>query len=991
MQEELLSLLAPRRGHFRLESGHHGDLWLEIPRLYLRPGRLRPFAAELARRLASHDIEAVCGPLVEGAFLAQMVAEELEVEFSFAEQFTRPQGDGLYPIGYRIPDALRPTLRGKTVAVVDDVINAGSAVRGALADLHACGATPAAIGALLVLGSSASGLAASERVAMESLASLPNRLWEPTRCPLCASGVPLEGLIIGETGREDSAPSVPPYLSPTVDHVGSHQTEEPRDGPVRKNDRFPIVRPHARGGLGEVFVALDPELDRHVALKELQAHHAYDPSSQARFLREARVTGRLEHPGIVPVYGLGRHADGRPYYVMRFIEGETLSQAIERFHGQEGMLRDKPAGREIAFRRLLRSLVDACNAVAYAHSRGVVHRDLKPENIMLGRFGETLVVDWGIAKAFAEPPGEAADGSSPDPLADDASLTRPGSAIGTPQYMSPEQASGELERVGPASDVYSLGATFYCLLVGHGPFSSGGVADVLHRVGRGIFPAPRRLRRSIDPALEALCLKAMALRPEGRLAGPLALAEGIEAWMADVRHRSEQEQAAHDVKRSMARLCIERAHNRFDREQHDEGMLWLARALEHVPPDAPGLDRAVRASLGGWHAGAKRIERTLAHGGVVHGVVFSPDGRSLATVCDDRLARLWDLAKGAPLSAPMGHDDDVHAIAFHPDGTMIATVGRDGALRRWEAVTGTSIGVALRHEAPVTVVRFSPDGSTIATASRSNATCLWDAATGSAIDATSTTGHDTAVLDIAFHPDGTLLAASGDDGQVWLRETATGRRLDATLSHEAAVPSLVFGRDGRTLLTGCRDGRARLWDLSGSSLLVEFPHRAEVGRVAVSPDGGSAATACHDGTARLWDLATGKPIGEPMTHRARVDCVAFSHDGSMVATGSQDGSGRLWDAGTALPIGPSLEHRGAVHAMAFSPDGRRLATACSDGHARCWRVPTPLPGPAERIACWIRVATELEFDEGDAIRRMDQLAVWELRRHLQELGGPPVK
>jgi eukaryotic-like serine/threonine-protein kinase len=991
MQEEILSLLAPRRGHFRFESGHHGDLWLEVPRLYLRPGRLRPFAAELARRLAAYGVETVCGPLVEGAFLAQMVAEELEVEFYFAEQFTRPRGDGLYPVGYRIPEALRAGLRGKTVAVVDDVINAGSAVRGALADVKSCGARPVAIGSLLVLGSSASGFAASEGVALECLASLPNNLWEPSSCPLCESGVPLEGLASGETGQEDAAPIVPPYLAPTVDHVGSHPTAEPRDGPAPTNDRFPIVRPHARGGLGEVFVALDPELDRHVALKELRAYHAHDPASQERFLREARVTGRLEHPGIVPVYGLGRHADGRPYYAMRFIEGETLGRAIERFHASEGLPRNKPVEREVAFRRLLRSVVDACNAVAYAHSRGVVHRDLKPDNIMIGRFGETLVVDWGIAKPFADPAGEAAEGTSLDPIAEDPSLTRPGSAIGTPQYMSPEQAMGELDRVGPASDVYSLGATLYCLLVGHGPFSTGDIAEVLQRVGRGIFPAPRRLRRSIDPTLEALCLKAMATRPEDRLATPLALAEGIEAWMADVRYRGEQEQAAHEVKRSMARLCIERAHNLFGRQMTGEGMLWLARALENLPPDAPGLDRVVRTSLAGWHAGAKLLERSLAHGSVVHGLAFGPEGHSLATICADRLALLWDLATGAPLSTPMIHDGAIHAIAFHPAGTMLATACEDGCLCRWDAVAGSCLGDSIRHEAPVAVVRFSPDGSTIATASRADFPCLWDARTGRSIDATSPAGHDAHVLDIAFHPDGTLLAASGDDGQVWFRETATGRRLDATLRHDAAVPALAFGPDGRSLLTGCRDGRARLWDVSGWNLLAEFPHQAEVGRVAVSPAGRSVATACHDGTARLWDLASGKPIGEPLAHRARVDCLAFNHDGSTVATGSQDGSGRLWDAATGLPIGPPLEHRGALHAMAFSPDGRRLATACSDGQARCWRVPAPIAGSAERIACWVRVATELEFDEGDAIRRIGQLDLWELRRHLQELGGPPVK
>ena len=194
MREELVSLLGARSGHFRLESGHHGDLWLDLEPLYLRPGRLRGFAAELARRLRPHDVGAICGPLVGGSFLAQMVALELDSEFLFAEQFARPKGDGLYPVGYRIPEALRSAARGKRVAVVDDVINAGSAVRGAFGELLDCGARPVAIGSLMVLGVPASRFAEDQAVALESLASLPNTLWEPSSCPLCASGVPLEGV-----------------------------------------------------------------------------------------------------------------------------------------------------------------------------------------------------------------------------------------------------------------------------------------------------------------------------------------------------------------------------------------------------------------------------------------------------------------------------------------------------------------------------------------------------------------------------------------------------------------------------------------------------------------------------------------------------------------------------------------------------------------------------------------------------------------------------
>ncbi len=195
LESEVVALFAARRGHFRFESGHHGDLWLEIPPAYIHPKRLRRFVAELARLLAPYRVEAVCGPLVEGAFLAQMVAEEIGAEFYFAEQFTRPSAEGLYPVGYRIPEALRQALRGKRTGVVDDVINAGSAVRGACEDLQKCGAELTAIGALLVLGKPAGELATSQNVRLETLAEIPeNHLWEPLSCPLCASGAPLEGI-----------------------------------------------------------------------------------------------------------------------------------------------------------------------------------------------------------------------------------------------------------------------------------------------------------------------------------------------------------------------------------------------------------------------------------------------------------------------------------------------------------------------------------------------------------------------------------------------------------------------------------------------------------------------------------------------------------------------------------------------------------------------------------------------------------------------------
>lgn len=189
--EQLLSLIPARRGHFGLESGHHSDRWLDLDLLLLRPRRFRPFAVELARRLQPHGADAVCGPLVGGALLAQVVASELDVAFYYAERFERAT-DGLYPVDYRLPAGVRSIIRGQRVAVVDDAISAGSAVRGTLADLQACGAHPAAIGALLVLGVEASSLAGAAHIPLETLATLDIGLWIPAECPLCVAGTPLK-------------------------------------------------------------------------------------------------------------------------------------------------------------------------------------------------------------------------------------------------------------------------------------------------------------------------------------------------------------------------------------------------------------------------------------------------------------------------------------------------------------------------------------------------------------------------------------------------------------------------------------------------------------------------------------------------------------------------------------------------------------------------------------------------------------------------------
>ncbi len=359
----------------------------------------------------------------------------------------------------------------------------------------------------------------------------------------------------GDAARGLAAVTMPPWLeervpassdgsSRSATFVRSGPEDQPAGGGAGRlpggsagavtsgGERFQVLKPHARGGLGAVFVALDRELNREVALKQILDAHADDASSRRRFLLEAEITGRLEHPGIVPVYGLGVHPDGRPFYAMRFIRGETLEEAILAFHADPRLKADR-GPRALALQKLLRRFLDVCNAAEFAHGRGVLHRDIKPKNIIVGSHGETLLVDWGLAKVVGgEEIAGPLDGTVRAPSLSGSTDTVQGSALGTIGFMSPEQARGDLDSLGPATDVYSLGATLACLLTGKAPFQ-GNFREIMAAVLRGEVPHPRQTDPSIDRALEAVCLKAMAFQAGDRYASARALADDVERWLAD--------------------------------------------------------------------------------------------------------------------------------------------------------------------------------------------------------------------------------------------------------------------------------------------------------------------------------------------------------------------------------------------------------------------------------------------------------------------------
>ncbi len=318
-----------------------------------------------------------------------------------------------------------------------------------------------------------------------------------------------------------------------------NQLSAPQQAPTYSSSRFRIVRQHARGGLGVVFVAEDQDLRREVAMKQIRDDRADYEEYRIKFVHEAEVTGQLEHPGIVPVYALGVDAKGRPYYAMRFVRGEDLQTRIRSFHANRSLSKLGFDGSEL--RGLMRRYIDICNAIQYAHDRGVLHRDLKPGNVMLGKHGETLVVDWGLAKAIGDPneldptATVAPDTELPVGRSGTASgtETQAGTFIGTPAYAPPEQVLGQLEKLGPRSDVYSLGAILYELLTGKVPVSGTTVAEVITNATTGNYPAPRNIDAAIPKALEAICRRAMEVDPADRYASASMLRSDVENWLDD--------------------------------------------------------------------------------------------------------------------------------------------------------------------------------------------------------------------------------------------------------------------------------------------------------------------------------------------------------------------------------------------------------------------------------------------------------------------------
>jgi len=742
------------------------------------------------------------------------------------------------------------------------------------------------------------------------------------------------GASLGHVGRGELAD---PRLAPTLPApVGDDRLLHAAGTSSGSLGRFRILRAHAKGGLGQVSVALDRELNREVALKEIQPRHADNPVSRERFTLEAEITGGLEHPGIVPVYALGQDDHGRPFYAMRFVKGDSLKAAIEHFHNPNSPNQRDLGTRQLELRQLLGRFIDVCNAMEYAHSRGVLHRDLKPGNIMVGKYGETLVVDWGLAKVVGKREVVSDETSlRPSTALSSSGKTQAGAPIGTPSYMSPEQAAGRLDAISPASDVYSLGATLYHLLCGRPPYEKEDFGAILAKVQRGDYPKPSSVVAEMQRGLEAICLKAMSVKPVDRYQTASALANDLEHWLAD-----EPISAVTDNFRD--RLS---RYGRKHRGVVRAGIVAVVLVAVVASAAALLIDEQRRAAtkLAGEKSQLADSERKAKE---EERIAKENAERQLRMTTAEQLVRLSLTKRAESL--------DVALLLAVESGLVMQRSGDDVMMSSHQSLLDALHIIGGRplagHQGPVLKTVISPNGRWLVTASDDHTARVWNLSSANpGASERVLSGHKSAIRNIAISPDSQWLITGSDDAtvRIWnLSAGDLGKEPRVIAAHHAAITCMAIAPDGHLLVTGSRDADARIWDLTaedpGARRRILTGHREAISSVAISPDNHWLVTGSDDATARVWDLTAEKPSANPHVlegHGSGITSLAISTDSNLLVTGSIDKTARLWDL-KSESIGANsriLEgHGSAITTVAISADLHWLVTGSMDKTARVW-------------------------------------------------------
>jgi WD40 repeat protein/HEAT repeat protein len=758
----------------------------------------------------------------------------------------------------------------------------------------------------------------------------------------------------GPVGEDATATTAPA-------DVGS---QPPREMPAQIG-RYRVRAWLGGGAFGDVYRAYDPQLDRDVALKVPREGSLNSPGRVERFLTEARSAAQLRHPVIVPTFDAGH--DGRHFYIASaFVSGRTLEAVTD-----EGRL-DR--------RRAVSIVRDLAEALAYAHSLGVVHRDVKPANVLLDEQGRPHLMDFGLARRRdAGDAGDAAAEEAPWWQQPQKKGTQEGDVLGTPAYMSPEQAAGRVREVGPASDQYSLGAVLYELLCGRTPFG-GPVAVLLYNA---VHLEPESLRQ-VDPSvprdLEAVCRRAMAKSAAERYASCQEMADDLRRWLEGEPIKSRRP----GTRERLVRWCQREPRLAFMTtvalgllvavatvallnarlQRRAAGEANEARRQEelarHAAEDKEHLSEQARAEIEGQKRDAERLRAAAEEGRRRLEVSLYFNHIALADLAlrDRNPARAWDLLEECP--APLRQwewyhlvrlyhknqlaagnaPDEVNAVACAPTSKLVASANQDDTIKVWDAGTGTEALSLRGHTGAVRCLTFSPDGKRLASAGRDKTVKVWDLATGKALR--TLRGHTDTVRGLAFSPDGKLLASASLDRTVKVWDL-DGSGEPVTVPHPAAVTAVAFAPRSAEprLVSACAGERSVwIWDLrKGQSLLPE-PFRGYTGG-AFSPDGSKIALVREDHTVLVLpaEPRPGQGTLSLRGHRDAIHALTFSPDGKRLATASEDQSVRVWDAATGRELATLRGHSDGVTGVSFGPDGR-VASAARDQTVRVWNPAT---------------------------------------------------
>jgi WD40 repeat protein/serine/threonine protein kinase len=736
---------------------------------------------------------------------------------------------------------------------------------------------------------------------------------------------------------------------------------------------YEVVRELGRGGMGVVYQARQRGLNRSVALKMILAGPHAGEKNLARFRQEAEAVARLHHPNIVQVYEIGEAA-GVKYIALEYVEGGNLGQHL---HGDP-----QPVEPTV---RLIETLA---RTVHFAHQRDIVHRDLKPANVLL----QLQIADCrlqierqdarGVDRGARHDPQSAiCNLQSAIPKITDFGLAKrldapgdgshSGEVVGTPSYMAPEQAGGRNHLVGPATDVYALGAILYEMLTGRPPFKGATPVDTIVQVLHEEPVRPGSLRPHLPPDLETICLKCLSKDPARRYGSGAALADDLQRFRTGkpiLARRARLPERAWKWARRRPLIAGLLAGMVLSAVTGFAGITWQWQEATWARDAALAEQRAKEQQrLKAEKARAEAIDERrraqvalyfsrIAQGQLqwrVNNVVGAVQSLFKCVPADgqeDQRGWEWYYLLG------LFHSDLVTlthpvigaggAAAFHPDGRTVASVigghpaddeSHPGEVRVWDSTTGALLR---RFRAPGTAHRlaYRPDGKRLALATTDGSVLVWDADTGDELLRTRADGP--MVQALAFSPDGGLLALASWDRTVKVCDAATGAVKMQLVGHAARVQAIAFSADGKRLASGGGDSAVKVWDArTGEELRTFLGHKSPVYGVAFSPDGTLLASGSSNGNLKIWDLDTGKAIQSLTSNSGAVLGNSFSPDGRYLAYCGGDGTVRVWDVESGVQRLNFRGHTAPAESVQFSPDGQRLVSASpQEGTVKVWDV-----------------------------------------------------